>query len=132
MVYGYKSIRRTFYVEEIRDRVYAVTFTPEARGNIDGMEVKGSPFSLRIGKDMKETKSARTEAFKATNRMSGRYKKLKEQREENRKSYTEKEVFIEKPVTPPRNKRGKHRASKDSRMIVQRYSPRNLLHVSGL
>ena len=81
---------------------------------------------------MKETKSARTEAFKATNRMSGRYKKLKEQREENRKSYTEKEVFIEKLVTPPRNKKGKHSASKDSRVIILRYSPWNLLHVSGL
>ena len=40
-----RSIKRTFYVEEIRDRVYAVTFTPQARGKhrvfvyLNGMEV---------------------------------------------------------------------------------------------
>ena len=71
------------------------------------MKVKGSAFSLRIGKDIKEARTAKTEAFKATTRLSGRYKKLEEQKEENRKSYTEKEIFIEKPVAPPRNKRDK-------------------------
>ena len=125
-------------MEEIRERVYAVTFTPQARGKhrvfvyLNGMEVgskitfhcpitliyapqtafdsescctitllfslfsvqvKGSAFSLRIGKDIKEARTTnRNEAFKATNRLSGRYKKLEEQKEENRKSYTEKEV----------------------------------------
>ena len=55
--------------------------------------MKGSAFSLRIGKDIKEARTTnRNEAFKATNRLSGRYKKLEEQKEENRKSYTEKEV----------------------------------------
>ena len=57
------------------------------------VQVKGSAFSLRIGKDIKEARTTnRNEAFKATNRLSGRYKKLEEQKEENRKSYTEKEV----------------------------------------
>ena len=59
--------------------------------------MKGSAFSLRIGKDMKEARTTnRNEAFKATNRLSGRYKKLEEQKEENRKSYTEKEVTSSK------------------------------------
>ena len=45
VVYENKSIRRTFYVEEVRDRVYQVTFTPQARGKhrvyiyLNGMEV---------------------------------------------------------------------------------------------
>ena len=40
-----RSIKRTFYVEEIKNRVYAVTFTPQARGKhrvfvyLNGMEV---------------------------------------------------------------------------------------------
>ena len=59
--------------------------------------MKGSAFSLRIGKDIKEARTTnRNEAFKATNRLSGRYKKLEEQKEENRKSYTEKEVPLKK------------------------------------
>ena len=90
--------------------------------------MKGSAFSLRIGKDIKEARTTnRNEAFKATNRLSGRYKKLEEQKEENRKSYTEKEVtptlskiitvtsnqvFIEKPVAPPRSKRDKRQSFK--------------------
>ena len=94
------------------------------------VQVKGSAFSLRIGKDIKEARTTnRNEAFKATNRLSGRYKKLEEQKEENRKSYTEKEVknivivniitfvnpnqvFIEKPVAPPRSKRDKRQSFK--------------------
>ena len=83
MVHDNKSIRRTFYVEEVSHRVYQVTFTPQSRGKhrvfiyLNGMEVKGSPFSLRIGKDIKETRSTnRNEAFKANTRMSGRYKKF--------------------------------------------------------
>ena len=45
LILWYRSIKRTFYVEEIRDRVYAVTFTPQARGKhrvfvyLNGMEV---------------------------------------------------------------------------------------------
>lgn len=121
-------------MEEMRERVYAVTFTPEARGKhrvfvyLNGMEVrrvarkppqhtspqvKGSAFSLRIGKDCKEARTTnRNEAFKATNRLSGRYKKLEEQKSENRRSYTEKEVYIDKPVAPPRNKRDKRQSFK--------------------
>ena len=47
VVYENKTIRRTFYVEEVRDRVYQVTFTPQARGKhrvyiyLNGMEVDG-------------------------------------------------------------------------------------------
>ena len=39
---------------------FQVTFTPESRGKhrvyvyLNGMEVKGSPFSLKIGKDVRE------------------------------------------------------------------------------
>ena len=119
LVFDNKSIRRTFYVEEVSARVYQVTFTPQHRGKhrvyiyLNGMEVKGSPFSLRIGKDIKEARSTnRSEAFKASTRMSGRYKKLEEQKEEKRASYAEKEIFIEKPVAPPRSKREKRQSFK--------------------
>ena len=119
VVFDNKSIRRTFYVDEVSHRVYEVTFTPQSRGKhrvfvyLNGMEVKGSPFSLRIGKDIKEARSTnRSEAFKASTRMSGRYKKLEEQREEKRASYAEKEIFIEKPVAPPRSKREKRQSFK--------------------
>ena len=60
VVFENKSVRRTFFVEEIGKRVYRVTFTPHSRGKhrvfvyLNGMEVKGSPFSLRIGKDVRE------------------------------------------------------------------------------
>ena len=119
VVFDNKSIRRTFYVDEVSARVYQVTFTPQQRGKhrvyiyLNGMEVKGSPFSLRIGKDIKEVRNTnRNEAFKANTRLSGRYKKLEEQREEKRASYAEKEIFIEKPVAPPRNKREKRQSFK--------------------
>ena len=161
-----RSIKRTFYVEEIRDRVYAVTFTPQARGKhrvfvyLNGMEVgskitfhcpitliyapqtafdsescctllfslfsvqvKGSAFSLRIGKDIKEARTTnRNEAFKATNRLSGRYKKLEEQKEENRKSYTEKEV-TSSTFCPRQN---------NHRVIPIRCSLRNRWHRRGV
>ena len=119
VVYDNKSIRRTFYVDEVSHRVYQVTFTPQSRGKhrvfiyLNGMEVKGSPFSLRIGKDIKEARTTnRNEAFKASTRMSGRYKKFEEQKEEKRASYAEKEIFIEKPVVPPRSKRDKRQSFK--------------------
>lgn len=118
-MYDNKSIRRTFYVDEVSHRVYQVTFTPQTRGKhrvfiyLNGMEVKGSPFSLRIGKDIKEARTTnRNEAFKASTRMSGRYKKFEEQKEEKRASYAEKEIFIEKPVVPPRSKRDKRQSFK--------------------
>ena len=53
VVYDNRSIRRTFYVEEVGNRIYNVTFTPQEKGKhrvyvyLHGMEVKGSPFSLR-------------------------------------------------------------------------------------
>ena len=40
-------------MEEVGNRIYKVTFTPQSRGKhrvyvyLNGMEVKGSPFSLR-------------------------------------------------------------------------------------
>ncbi len=61
VVYENRSVRRTFYVEEIANRVYRVTFTPQTRGKhrvfvyLNGMEVKGSPFSLRIGEILDAT-----------------------------------------------------------------------------
>ena len=108
------------FIEEIRHRVYQVTFTPQARGKhrvyvyLNGMEVKGSAFSLRIGKDVKETKVVnRNEAFKADRKMSGRYKKFDEQKEERRTNFTEKEVHIQKPVAPPRNKKAKRQSFRE-------------------
>ena len=44
--------------------------------------------------------------------LCARYKKLEEQKEEKRASYVEKEVFIEKPVAPPRVKKGKRQSFK--------------------
>ena len=107
-----QSIRRTFYVEEVAERIYQVkfedsfsptsymlyylgfplafsdfayillitviqvTFTPTARGKhrvyvyLHGMEVKGSPFSLRIGKDVREPRKPATDIFKADRKVS--------------------------------------------------------------
>ena len=65
-----RSIRRTFYVEEVGNRVYKVTFTPQSRGKhrvyvyLNGMEVKGSPFSLRIGKDVREKRTLGTDIYR--------------------------------------------------------------------
>lgn len=75
------------------------------------MEVKGSAFSLRIGKDIKENRSSNTEAFK----VDRKYKKFDEQKVERRfnNNYTEKEVYIEKPVAPPRSKRDKRQSFRD-------------------
>ena len=47
-----------------------------------------SGFSLWIGKDIKEARTGKTEALKATIRLIGRYKKLEEQKEENKKKPT--------------------------------------------
>ena len=65
-----RSIRRTFYVEEVGNRIYKVTFTPQSRGKhrvyvyLNGMEVKGSPFSLRIGKDVREKRTLGTDIYR--------------------------------------------------------------------
>jgi hypothetical protein len=45
------------------------------------MEVKGSPFSLRIGKDIKETRPIKSEAFKA-----GRASRIKHMKNTTKKS----------------------------------------------
>ncbi|XP_040581281.1 uncharacterized protein [Lepeophtheirus salmonis] len=115
-----ESIRRTFYVEEIAHRIYRVTFTPQARGKhkvyvyLHGMEVKGSPFSLKIGKDLKEKSKPSSELFRADKRVS-RYKTFEEQRLEERKNYfTEKEIPIQAaPLAPPRVRRDKSKSVKD-------------------
>ena len=76
IVFENRSIRRTFYVEEVGNRIYQVTFTPQARGKhrvyvyLHGMEVKGSPFALRIGKDIKEPRKQATDIFKAERKVS--------------------------------------------------------------
>ena len=70
-----RSIRRTFYVEEVGTRIYKVTFTPQSRGKhrvyvyLNGMEVKGSPFSLRIGKDVREKRTLGTDIYRWEGRM---------------------------------------------------------------
>lgn len=70
LLYQSRSIRRTFYVEEVGNRVYKVTFTPQSRGKhrvyvyLNGMEVKGSPFSLRIGKDVREKRALATDIYR--------------------------------------------------------------------
>eukprot|EP00096_Caligus_rogercresseyi_P015922 TRINITY_DN841_c0_g1_i2.p1 TRINITY_DN841_c0_g1~~TRINITY_DN841_c0_g1_i2.p1 ORF type:complete len:1301 (+),score=355.07 TRINITY_DN841_c0_g1_i2:98-4000(+) len=115
-----ESIRRTFYVEEVAHRIYRVTFTPQARGKhkvyvyLHGMEVKGSPFSLKIGKDLKEKSKPSSELFRADKRVS-RYKTFEEQRSEERNHYfIEKEIPIQKgPSAPPRTKRDKNKSVKD-------------------
>ncbi len=76
MVYENRSIRRTFYVEEVSDRVYKVTFTPQTRGKhrvyvyLNGMEVKGSPFSLRIGKDVRERGRPAADLYRADRKVA--------------------------------------------------------------
>ena len=53
-----------------------MTFTPQSRGKhrvyvyLHGMEVKGSPFSLRIGKDVREPRKQATDIFKADRKVS--------------------------------------------------------------
>ena len=55
---------------------FQVTFTPQSRGKhrvyvyLHGMEVKGSPFSLRIGKDVREPRKQATDIFKADRKVS--------------------------------------------------------------
>ena len=57
-------------MEEVGNRVYKVTFTPQSRGKhrvyvyLNGMEVKGSPFSLRIGKDVREKRTLGTDIYR--------------------------------------------------------------------
>ena len=110
VVYDNRSIRRTFYVEEVGQRIYNVTFTPQEKGKhrvyvyLHGMEVKGSPFSLRIGKDVRETRSGAKDIFRADRKVS-RYKTQDEQRAERRNYYSEREIPVSAPTAPPRNKK---------------------------
>ena len=110
VVYDNRSIRRTFYVEEVGQRIYNVTFTPQEKGKhrvyvyLHGMEVKGSPFSLRIGKDIRETRSGAKDIFRADRKVS-RYKTHDEQRAERRNYYSEREIPVSAPTAPPRNKK---------------------------
>lgn len=147
VVYDNRSIRRTFYVEEVGHRIYKVlvmnlkslqtfkyftmarvrtfqehterkfadvfqvTFTPQEKGKhrvyvyLHGMEVKGSPFSLRIGKDVRETRKGATDIFKADRKVS-RYKTHEEQRAERRNYYSEREIPVTgAPQAPPRSKK---------------------------
>ncbi|XP_059081072.1 uncharacterized protein LOC131878933 [Tigriopus californicus] len=105
-----RSIRRTFYVEEVAHRIYKVTFTPQARGKhrvyvyLNGMEVKGSPFALRVGKDIKEARKPATDIFRADRKVS-RYKTHEESRAERRNYFTEREIPIQAPLAPPRSKK---------------------------
>ncbi len=53
-----------------------MTFTPQEKGKhrvyvyLHGMEVKGSPFSLRIGKDVREARTAARDIFRADRNVS--------------------------------------------------------------
>jgi len=110
VVYDNRSIRRTFYVEEIGNRIYKVTFTPQEKGKhrvyvyLHGMEVKGSPFSLRIGKDVREVRQGAKDIFRADRKVS-RYKTHDEQRAERRNYYSEREIPVSAPQAPPRSKK---------------------------
>lgn len=68
------------------------------------MEVKGSPFSLRIGKDVREARKGATDLFRADRKVS-RYKTHDEQRAERRNYYSEREIPVSAPQAPPRNKK---------------------------
>ena len=68
------------------------------------MEVKGSPFSLRIGKDVREVRKGATDIFRADRRVS-RYKTNEEQRTEQRNYYSEREIPVSAPQAPPRSKK---------------------------
>ena len=68
------------------------------------MEVKGSPFSLRIGKDVRETRKGATDIFRADRRVS-KYKTHEEQRAERRNYYSEREIPVSAPQAPPRSKK---------------------------
>ena len=64
-------------MEEVGNRIYKVTFTPQSRGKhrvyvyLNGMEVKGSPFSLRIGKDVREKRALATDIYRQGTRRRG-------------------------------------------------------------
>ena len=53
-----------------------MTFTPQTRGKhkvyvyLNGMEAKGSPFSLRIGKDVRESRRPALDIFKADRKVA--------------------------------------------------------------
>lgn len=87
-----------------------MTFTPSEKGKhrvyvyLHGMEVKGSPFSLRIGKDVREARKGATDLFRADRKVS-RYKTHDEQRAERRNYYSEREIPVSAPQAPPRSKK---------------------------
>ena len=68
VIHSFKSICLIYLAQ--------VTFTPHSRGKhrvyvyLHGMEVKGSPFSLRIGKDVREPRKQATDIFKADRKVS--------------------------------------------------------------
>ena len=85
-----------------------MTFTPQTRGKhrvyiyLNGMEVKGSPFSLRLGKDVRERGRPATDIYRADRKVA-RYKTHDEQRAERRSFFTEREIPISgAPQAPPR------------------------------
>ena len=87
-----------------------MTFTPQARGKhrvyvyLNGMEVKGSPFALKIGRDVKEARKPAEGLFRADKRVS-RYKTHDESRAERRNYFSEREIPIQAPLAPPRSKK---------------------------
>lgn len=110
-----------------------MTFTPQARGKhrvyvyLNGMEVKGSPFSLKIGRDVKEARKPAEGLFRADKRVS-RYKTHDESRAERRNYFSEREIPIQAPLAPPRSKKKEmNNASSSStrRMSVKDFREEN-------
>jgi len=72
----YQNFKSGYAFKKILNFDDQVTFTPQSRGKhrvyvyLHGMEVKGSPFSLRIGKDVRETRKPATDIFKADRKVS--------------------------------------------------------------
>jgi hypothetical protein len=65
------------------------------------MEVKGSPFSLRIGKDIREARTGAKDLFRVDRKVS-RYKSHEEQKAERRNYFSEREIPVVAPTAPPR------------------------------
>ena len=68
----------------------------------------GSPFSLRIGKDVREVRQGAKDIFRADRKVS-RYKTHDEQRAERRNYYSEREIPVSAPQAPPRSKKKRQR-----------------------
>ena len=112
-----------------------MTFTPQEKGKhrvyvyLHGMEVKGSPFSLRIGKDVREVRKGATDIFRADRKVS-RYKTHEEQKNERRNYYSEREIPVSAPQAPPRSKKKRQSFRYSDSVFYCIYSFYDILTVS--